>query len=399
MTRYSLVPPLSIQGARAPLASAAKLALALIALCLSAAPASAVTVEVNYAGRPAVTHQISFFPADLFFAQLDSWRHDADVRIPQELNGNFGIHSSDARLEKDLRIELTGREAGEADIIVAVFGGDIVGRIDCSGGTDLDIDIDFDAVQAAASYSLVSGLSPLEISVPGLDIDIDGFSFGIGFCTMVSLADLVSGGDVYDGIESWLEDLVVDHVAGDIVPSLDLGGFGGAFLAVGDYLEQVPEPVFQVIGLERTTLIEHVTNPFDGIWVRIRFVEGEDGGFGAGDRIVVDVEIPWEIRPVARFDNSAWNGAIRFDAGGSLDPDGGGIVRYEWNYGDGHSNYSTAPVVVHNYQEQGIYTATLRVFDDEGAVMTTSRTINTCSYLDCSGGGGGGGGPFTPDIE
>ncbi|RLG19847.1 hypothetical protein DRN74_06315, partial [Candidatus Micrarchaeota archaeon] len=57
---------------------------------------------------------------------------------------------------------------------------------------------------------------------------------------------------------------------------------------------------------------------------------------------------------------------IVFNASQSYDPDGGAIVTYKWNFGDGNIGYGK--VVVHQYQNPGVYTIILTVTDDEGEV-------------------------------
>jgi protocatechuate 3,4-dioxygenase beta subunit len=72
------------------------------------------------------------------------------------------------------------------------------------------------------------------------------------------------------------------------------------------------------------------------------------------------------IPPVARF---TWTPEIpevgdlvTFDASGST-PNGGEIVRYEWDFGDGHN--ASDPIVTHVYTSPGTFTVTLNVTDSE----------------------------------
>ena len=62
-----------------------------------------------------------------------------------------------------------------------------------------------------------------------------------------------------------------------------------------------------------------------------------------------------------------------FDGSSSSDPDPEGkIVTYEWNFGD--EKTETGVKVTHTYAEEGNYTVTLTVTDDQGA--TGSTTVN-----------------------
>ena len=80
--------------------------------------------------------------------------------------------------------------------------------------------------------------------------------------------------------------------------------------------------------------------------------------------------------PVAIFTESAetvdTGVVITFDASGSYDPDGGDIVSYDWDFGDVTS--ATGVIVEHAYADDGVYTVTLTVTDDEGATNSTTST-------------------------
>ena len=65
------------------------------------------------------------------------------------------------------------------------------------------------------------------------------------------------------------------------------------------------------------------------------------------------------------------NELIQFNGSGSYDPDAGGlvsinkgIVRYEWNFGDGHNGSGMKPT--YRYTHDGTYCVTLTVWDDDG---------------------------------
>jgi len=79
--------------------------------------------------------------------------------------------------------------------------------------------------------------------------------------------------------------------------------------------------------------------------------------------------------PIASFTESAHtvstSETIYFDASGSYDPDGT-IVSYSWNFGDGST--ATGVEVNHAYEDDGIYTVTLTVTDDDGATGSATAT-------------------------
>jgi PKD repeat protein len=58
----------------------------------------------------------------------------------------------------------------------------------------------------------------------------------------------------------------------------------------------------------------------------------------------------------------------------SYDPDGGYIMAYDWDFGDG--NTDSGDVVSHTYSSYGIYSVTLTVTDDEGDTDTDTVTVN-----------------------
>jgi PKD repeat protein len=66
---------------------------------------------------------------------------------------------------------------------------------------------------------------------------------------------------------------------------------------------------------------------------------------------------------------------VTFDASSST-PNGGSIIAYLWDFGDGSPLLNTTdPIVTHIYTVAGDYTVTLTVFDDQGLNDTTSKTI------------------------
>jgi PKD repeat protein len=67
---------------------------------------------------------------------------------------------------------------------------------------------------------------------------------------------------------------------------------------------------------------------------------------------------------------------ITFDASGSYDPDDM-IVTYAWDFGDG--NTGNGVTTKHVYIEDGTYTVTLNLTDDDGdsASVTADKTVKT----------------------
>jgi PKD repeat protein len=65
---------------------------------------------------------------------------------------------------------------------------------------------------------------------------------------------------------------------------------------------------------------------------------------------------------------------VTFDASSST-PDGGTIVSYTWNFGDGNITTTNNMIITHAYETYGTFTVTLNVTDSEGKWDTTSQQI------------------------
>ena len=82
--------------------------------------------------------------------------------------------------------------------------------------------------------------------------------------------------------------------------------------------------------------------------------------------------------PVASFTFSPIDPLIHetvtFNASAST-PDGGTIISYTWNFGDGNITSTSNPIITHAYATYGTYTVTLNVTDSEGKWDTTSQQI------------------------
>jgi len=65
---------------------------------------------------------------------------------------------------------------------------------------------------------------------------------------------------------------------------------------------------------------------------------------------------------------------VTFDASAST-PDGGVLVSYEWDFGDGNITSTSDPTITHVYDTYGTYTVTLNVTDSEGKWDIASKII------------------------
>ncbi len=84
------------------------------------------------------------------------------------------------------------------------------------------------------------------------------------------------------------------------------------------------------------------------------------------------------VPPVARFTYSpsypSVNGTVTFNASAST-PEGGTIVSYTWDFGDGNTTTVMVPIVYHTYTLEGAYIVVLNVTDSQGLWNTTSKGI------------------------
>jgi hypothetical protein len=125
----------------------------------------------------------------------------------------------------------------------------------------------------------------------------------------------------------------------------------------------------------------------------------DQGGFTAGESVT---DIDGDPRPgpttdlgADEFYNAPPTAAIKvatptprngkpvtFDGRGSSDREasyGGGIVRYQWSFGDGQTQETTTPVVQHTYPAQGNTVVQLVVVDNFGAASAPATTPITVS--------------------
>jgi len=128
----------------------------------------------------------------------------------------------------------------------------------------------------------------------------------------------------------------------------------------------------------------------DGIWTaeEVRLLlqataedlgtSGRDSQYGYGlvdvDEAILTTAVP-NIQPVADA-GGPYSGtedmALSFDGSGSYDSDGT-ITSYDWDFGDGNTGTGISPT--HTYVAAGVYTATLTVTDDDGAISTDETTV------------------------
>ena len=107
---------------------------------------------------------------------------------------------------------------------------------------------------------------------------------------------------------------------------------------------------------------------------------------GLSDTATTTADIAAGPQPPVADPNGPYTGtvgsAVQFDGTGSFDPDGGAIVTYEWEFGDGTTGTGATPT--HSHATAGTYQVSLTVTDDEGVTDTgtTSATITDLGPVD-----------------
>jgi PKD repeat protein len=107
---------------------------------------------------------------------------------------------------------------------------------------------------------------------------------------------------------------------------------------------------------------------------------------GLSDTATSTADIAAGPQPPVADPNGPYTGtvgsAVQFDGTGSFDPDGGAIVSYEWDFGDGTTGSGATPT--HSYATAGTYSVSLTVTDDEGVTDTgtTSAAIAELGPVD-----------------
>jgi hypothetical protein len=120
----------------------------------------------------------------------------------------------------------------------------------------------------------------------------------------------------------------------------------------------------------------------DGQWWQGKVVvKASDGGYVVGG-VAQSEALLMKIMPdrplVARFRYSPskpiFQENILFDSTYSYDRNGD-IVSYLWNFDDGNITSVTSPIVVHRYENAGVYSVLLRVVDAKGLNSTYSLAL------------------------
>ncbi len=122
----------------------------------------------------------------------------------------------------------------------------------------------------------------------------------------------------------------------------------------------------------------------NGVFTATLSVSDGDGGTGT-DQVTVTVSnvAPYNVN--AGSDKSGNEGASFTFSGSATDP-GADVLTYSWNFGDGTS--ATGPSVTHAYGDNGTYTVTLTVTDDDGGSGSDQLSVTTSNVAPTANAGG-----------
>jgi DNA/RNA endonuclease G (NUC1)/polyhydroxyalkanoate synthesis regulator phasin len=111
---------------------------------------------------------------------------------------------------------------------------------------------------------------------------------------------------------------------------------------------------------------------------------------------IVEADIKPPIATVnGPFASSEGGAAVSMSAAGSLDPNGN-IVSYAWNFGDGTT--TTGQDVTHTYSQDGAYTVTLVVTDNDGLTDTITTTASIANVAPAIGDFAGASGLLPGEV-
>jgi subtilisin family serine protease len=107
----------------------------------------------------------------------------------------------------------------------------------------------------------------------------------------------------------------------------------------------------------------------------VRLTVTDDRGATASTTRQVTAQAPPNAAPTASFTAQCQGNRAVCNVNGSGSSDDRGVVRYEWDFGDGTRMTTTGPTYQHTHRATGTFTIRLTVFDAEGLSGTTTRSV------------------------
>ncbi len=237
-----------------------------------------------------------------------------------------------------------------------------------------------------------SGSREVNFSAIGSDISNYTWDFGDG-----NTGYGKSIKHTYDKDENYTVTLVIRKGGDDIIISQYLNLLDGGTPTVDFYWEpETPTTYDTVYFIDNSTdpdgngdiynwtwdfgdgNISYEQNPThiytdDGKYDVTLFVKDYSSGGNSATKQIIVFNVP----PTANFYWTKENNLIKF-IDYSYDTDGS-IANWTWDFEDGNISYDQNPV--HNYSDYGIYDVTLTIKDDDSAVNSITKKINTLNHI------------------
>jgi len=133
-------------------------------------------------------------------------------------------------------------------------------------------------------------------------------------------------------------------------------------------------------GVSSTEANPHHEFEGPGLYPTQLFVWDSEGRM-AWARVDILLSGPPEILLMDYYPKPTQVGASTIVAAFAADPDGGSIVRYDWDFGDGTTQSTDGPYAEHVWWEAGNYTVTVTVTDDEGQSASESLLVEVLPHV------------------
>ncbi|VUD69274.1 Microbial collagenase [Thalassocella blandensis] len=330
-------------------------------------------LTIRYENKQPVTVDVSVL-GDIFDV-LDQTRAEAESELKSKIGSEkfAGLKAfTDIKVDFDEDVVVNKVVTKDGiDVRVDAYKGNINMKIKPCIGKRPKIDIDFSRIQALSEYNIYTGLDPFDVKFIGYDFDL---STGINICNVVV--------PIVNVFKPWIEKELGKSFKKSLVKGfekeldLDVPGILGENTLLGNAISYIPSIVFVNAGINKDEVVSALLDPLEGTKVTLTFDEdGERTDDDVNDRIIIDIDVPWISPPRASFSYEVSGTSVAVDGSSSRDTDGGSIVRYKWDFGDGRTVASGSSTYVHRYSRGGHYMVRLTVTDDEGSTSTTSQMV------------------------
>lgn len=208
--------------------------------------------------------------------------------------------------------------------------------------------------------------------MPGRFVRIVGYGNSSNSWNSITEVELFGGGDV-DNVAPVAHFDVDSEVPIDVTITLDGSGsfdpdggiitshqwdFGDGQTASGD-------------------VVNHAYSAAGNFVITLTVTDDEGDSTTASHAVSVDDNKEPPVAVIGAPASAAPGAQLSIEGNGSFDPDGGDLVSYLWDFGDGSSSSEVSPTKA--YSAEGTFDISLTVTDDEGDSVTKVQTIRITS--------------------